>query len=85
MSVNNTVRCPSFAQPMRLIQRTRRFGELPENLCTFECRACGVSLLEDTGRQREPYLRLENLHGCRIENKPLQGELWFVKNLNVDH
>ena len=53
MSANNTVKCPSCAQRMRLIQRTRRFGELPENLCTFECRACGVSLFEDTLRQRK--------------------------------
>jgi hypothetical protein len=34
--------CPSCAQPMRLIRRTQRPGGLPD-LCTFECRVCGVS------------------------------------------
>ena len=38
-------RCPSCAQPMRLIKRTPRFDGLPE-LATFECRACGVSHIE---------------------------------------
>jgi hypothetical protein len=37
--------CPSCAQVMRLAQIASRFGELPD-LCTFECRACGVSYVE---------------------------------------
>jgi hypothetical protein len=36
--------CPSCAQIMRLAQKAR-IGVLPD-LCTFECRACGVSLIE---------------------------------------
>jgi hypothetical protein len=36
--------CPSCAQIMRLAQKASR-GDLPD-LCTFECRACGVSLIE---------------------------------------
>jgi hypothetical protein len=38
------VLCPSCAQIMRLAQKASR-GDLPD-LCTFECRACGVSLIE---------------------------------------
>jgi hypothetical protein len=38
--------CPSCAQDMRLIRRTRRFGTLPD-VCTFECRGCGVSHFEE--------------------------------------
>src|SRR6516164_1194852 len=38
--------CPSCAQNMRLIRRTQRFGTLP-NVCTFECRGCGVSHFEE--------------------------------------
>ena len=34
--------CPSCAQDMRLIRRTQRLGTLPD-VCTFECRGCGVS------------------------------------------
>jgi hypothetical protein len=37
--------CPSCAQIMRLAQKASRFGDQPD-LCTFECRACGVSLIE---------------------------------------
>jgi predicted RNA-binding Zn-ribbon protein involved in translation (DUF1610 family) len=37
--------CPSCAQIMRLAQKASRFGDLTE-LRTFECRACGVSLIE---------------------------------------
>jgi hypothetical protein len=38
--------CPSCAQNMRLIRRTQRFGTLPD-VCTFECRPCGVSHFEE--------------------------------------
>jgi hypothetical protein len=38
--------CPSCAQNMRLIRRTQRFGSLPD-VCTFECRGCGVSHFEE--------------------------------------
>jgi hypothetical protein len=38
--------CPSCAQHMRLIRRTQRFGTLPD-VCTFECRGCGVSHFEE--------------------------------------
>jgi hypothetical protein len=37
--------CPSCAQRMTLVRRTRRFGELPD-LYIFECRECGVSHIE---------------------------------------
>ena len=36
--------CPSCAQIMRLAQASR-FGDA-RDLCTFECRACGVSYIE---------------------------------------
>ena len=66
MSANNVARilseCPSCAQPMRLIQRTRRFSELLENLCTFECRACGVSLFAEYGATVGTISKTENLH-----------------------
>ena len=38
--------CPSCARIMRLVRRTQRFGSLPD-LCTFECRGCGVSHFEE--------------------------------------
>jgi hypothetical protein len=38
--------CPSCAQNMRLIRRTQRFGTLPD-VCTFECRGCGLSHSEE--------------------------------------
>ena len=38
--------CPSCARNMRLIRRTQRFGALPD-VCTFECRGCGVSHFEE--------------------------------------
>ena len=38
--------CPSCARNMRLIRRTQRFGTLPD-VCTFECRGCGVSHFEE--------------------------------------
>jgi hypothetical protein len=38
--------CPGCAQNMRLIRRTQRFGALSD-VCTFECRACGVSHFEE--------------------------------------
>ena len=38
--------CPSCARNMRLIRRTQRFGTLPD-ICTFECRGCGVSHFEE--------------------------------------
>ena len=38
--------CPSCAQNMRLIRRTQRFDTLPD-VCTFECRGCGVSHFEE--------------------------------------
>jgi hypothetical protein len=37
--------CPSCAQIMRLAREASRFGNV-SNLYTFECRACGVSLIE---------------------------------------
>ena len=38
--------CLSCAQSMRLIRRTQRFGRLSD-VCTFECRGCGVSHFEE--------------------------------------
>ena len=38
--------CPGCAQNMRLVRRTQRFGALPD-VCTFECRGCGVSHFEE--------------------------------------
>jgi hypothetical protein len=38
--------CPSCAQNMLLIRRTQRFGTLPD-VCTFECRGCGVFHFEE--------------------------------------
>ena len=37
--------CPSCVQIMRFVQKASRIGDLPD-LCTFECRACGVSQIE---------------------------------------
>jgi len=37
--------CPSCVQIMRFAQKASRIGDLPD-LCNFECRACGVSLIE---------------------------------------
>jgi hypothetical protein len=37
--------CPSCGQIMRLAQKASRIADLPD-LCTFECRACGVSQIE---------------------------------------
>jgi transposase-like protein len=51
-SAPKSPRCPSCAQPMRLIRKTIRFNGLPD-LCTFECRACNVSLAEECGAPRE--------------------------------
>ena len=39
-------RCPSCAQPMRLVRKTLRFHGLPE-LYTFECRTCDVSFTQE--------------------------------------
>jgi hypothetical protein len=41
-------RCFSCARPMQLVRRTPRFGGLPD-LCTFECRECGVWHIEEGG------------------------------------
>src|SRR5262249_3701887 len=38
--------CPSCAQLMQLARTTSRFGNLPD-LYIFECRACGVSHIEE--------------------------------------
>ena len=38
--------CPSCAQIMRLARTTLRFGSLPD-LYIFECRACGVSRIDE--------------------------------------
>jgi hypothetical protein len=38
--------CPSCAQRMRLIRRTERFDGLLD-VCTFQCRDCGVSQIEE--------------------------------------
>jgi hypothetical protein len=38
--------CPSCAQIMRLARTTLRFGGLPD-LFIFECRACGVSHIDE--------------------------------------
>jgi hypothetical protein len=43
--------CPSCAQNMRQIRRTQRFGTLPD-VCTFECRGCGVSHFEEYEPQK---------------------------------
>lgn len=39
-------RCAACAQVMRLARRTARYGRLPD-LLVFECRACGVSNIEE--------------------------------------
>ena len=38
--------CFGCARPMQLVRRTSRFGGLPE-VFTFDCRACGVSHIEE--------------------------------------
>jgi hypothetical protein len=38
--------CPSCSQIMRLAGTASRFGDLPD-IHTFECRACGVSYIEE--------------------------------------
>jgi transposase-like protein len=38
--------CPSCAQIMRLVRQTQRFGKLLD-VCTFECRDCGFSYVEE--------------------------------------
>ena len=38
--------CRHCAQPMKLIRRTQRFGGLVD-LCTFECAACDITLIEE--------------------------------------
>jgi hypothetical protein len=43
--------CPSCAQNMRLMRRTQRFGTLPD-VCTFECRDCGVSYVDEYEPQK---------------------------------
>ncbi len=35
---------------------------------------------EPDARAREACYKFALQHGCRIENKPGQGELWFVKD-----
>ena len=49
--------CFGCARPMNLVRRTLRFGRLPD-LCTFECRACGVYHIEEgaasEGRLADP-------------------------------
>ncbi len=52
-------RCPSCAQPMRLIRKTVRFNGLPD-LCTFECGTCNVSLAEECGAPREMAARTDS-------------------------
>ena len=37
--------CPSCAQRMKLVRRTKRFGGLSD-LYIFECRTCGISHIE---------------------------------------
>jgi hypothetical protein len=50
MSANDSAlaqqQCPRCAQPMKLIRRTRRFGGLAD-LCTSECAACDITLIEE--------------------------------------
>jgi hypothetical protein len=43
--------CPSCSQIMRLARPASRFGDLPD-LCTFECRACGVLYTEARAERR---------------------------------
>ncbi len=35
---------------------------------------------EPDERARDACFKFARQHGCRIENKPGQGELWFVKD-----
>jgi transposase-like protein len=44
--------CPHCAQPMRLVRRTLRYRGLPD-VFTFECKACGVSRIQEDGQPRE--------------------------------
>jgi hypothetical protein len=41
-------RCLSCAQPMQLLRRTSRFGELPD-LYSFYCRTCDEWHIEEDG------------------------------------
>jgi hypothetical protein len=43
------LRCPNCGQPMLLVRKTQRLGELPDQHM-FECRPCGVSYM--SGAQR---------------------------------
>ena len=58
-SATKQPRCPSCAQPMRLVRKTVRFNGLPD-LCTFECRTCNVSLAEECGAPREMAARTDS-------------------------
>jgi len=42
MSRPTPKRCPSCAQPMRLLRKTRRYNGLPD-VYIFECLACEIS------------------------------------------
>ena len=51
--------CPGCAQNMRLVRRTQRFGALPD-VCTFECRGCGVSHFEEYSRGKPSGALIKN-------------------------
>jgi hypothetical protein len=57
----NAPLCLSCAQSMRLARITSRFGDLPD-LYTFECRACGVSHIEEHDRNHHHHAGRNSNH-----------------------
>jgi hypothetical protein len=61
---------------MRLIRRTQRFGTLLD-VCTFECRGCGVSHFEE----HEPLIAA-NTSSCQSVAKRIAGRQ--ARNIEAD-
>jgi hypothetical protein len=58
MSRPKPPRCPSCAQPMRLLRKTRRFNGLPD-VCIFECLACEISHAAEGAPSSKTELKIE--------------------------
>jgi hypothetical protein len=68
--------CPSCARNMRLIRRTQRFGTLPD-VCTFECRGCGVSHFEEHEPAKPSGALISNDKENAAPNpSPASGNCW---------
>jgi hypothetical protein len=67
--------CRHCAQSMTLIRRTRRIGGLPD-ICTFECAACDITLIEEcepTVRHAGEVFRRQ-AKACRERATQAQGD-----------